>query len=152
MITDLPSEESWVRLAEADRAMLQYANKLTRAPQTMVASDVAVLREHQFDDRAIHDICCIVGYFAFVNRGRRRIGCRARIASGVPTHRWNSPKLHRVRPPFLKMISHFSDRQPWQESVFGFGYNDWFMHPFDSYRGNFPCLFFAFSFRVIFLA
>lgn len=56
------------RLDAPDRAMLDYAAKLTRTPGDMEAGDVARLREHGFEDRAIHDICCIAGYFAFVNR------------------------------------------------------------------------------------
>tara|TARA_B100001750_G_C15365090_1_gene524295 strand:- start:150 stop:332 length:183 start_codon:yes stop_codon:yes gene_type:complete len=48
--------------------MLDYAAKLTLTPGDMVVSDVAVLRAHEFDDRAIHDICAITAYFAFVNR------------------------------------------------------------------------------------
>ena len=48
--------------------MLDYALKLTRTPGAMDRSDVAALRGHGFDDRAIHDICAVTGYFAFVNR------------------------------------------------------------------------------------
>ncbi len=48
--------------------MLAYSVKLTRAPGEVNAEDVSQLREVGFDDRAIHDIACIVGYFAFVNR------------------------------------------------------------------------------------
>lgn len=51
-----------------DRAMLAYAMKLTRTPAEMTAADVDTLRAAGFDDRAIHDICTIVAYFAFVNR------------------------------------------------------------------------------------
>lgn len=51
-----------------DRAMLGYAMKLTRTPAAMTGADVDLLRAAGFDDRAIHDICTIVGYFAFVNR------------------------------------------------------------------------------------
>ena len=53
---------------EVDRAMLSYALKLTRAPCEMTAADVESLRAVGFDDVAIHDICTIVAYFAFVNR------------------------------------------------------------------------------------
>jgi uncharacterized peroxidase-related enzyme len=52
----------------ADRAMLAYAVKLTREPASITAEDVRVLRDAGFDNRAIHDICAIVAYFAFVNR------------------------------------------------------------------------------------
>ena len=48
--------------------MLEYAEKLTRTPGAMAAADVSVLRDVGFDDRAIHDACTIVAYFAFVNR------------------------------------------------------------------------------------
>lgn len=52
----------------ADRAMLDYAAKLTRKPGEMTAQDVEKLRQAGFDDRAIHDICAITAYYAFVNR------------------------------------------------------------------------------------
>ena len=55
-------------MSESDRAMLDYAMKLTRTPGAMAREDVATLREHGFDDRAIHDICAVTAYFAFVNR------------------------------------------------------------------------------------
>ncbi len=48
--------------------MLDYDIKLTEAPATIAQSDVEQLRAEGFDDRAIHDICTITAYFAFVNR------------------------------------------------------------------------------------
>ncbi len=55
-------------LPAADMAMLKYAKKLTLEPGNMLAADVNDLREHGFDDLAIHDICAITAYFNFVNR------------------------------------------------------------------------------------
>lgn len=55
-------------LAPRDRVMLDYAIKLTRTPGAMTSDDMAPLRAHGFDDRAIHDICAITAYYAFVNR------------------------------------------------------------------------------------
>lgn len=55
-------------LSEADRAMLEYAAKLTLEPWNMKKSDVEKLRETGFSDAAILDICQVVGYYAFVNR------------------------------------------------------------------------------------
>jgi uncharacterized peroxidase-related enzyme len=52
----------------ADRVMLDYALKLTETPAAMSETDVAALRRAGFDDRAIHDICAIAAYYAFVNR------------------------------------------------------------------------------------
>ena len=56
------------RWAPADRTLLEYADKLTRTPGAITATDVERLRATGFDDRAIHDVCAIVAYFAFVNR------------------------------------------------------------------------------------
>ena len=61
-------------LAPADEAMLSYALKLTRAPGRITREDVELLRARGFDDRAIHDICAIVAYYAFVNRIAEGLG------------------------------------------------------------------------------
>ncbi len=53
---------------EADTAMLEYASKLTCTPARVTIDDAQSLRNTGFDDRAIHDICTITAYFAFVNR------------------------------------------------------------------------------------
>jgi uncharacterized peroxidase-related enzyme len=55
-------------LSPADRVMLDYAVKLTLRPAEMDAADVEALRAAGFEDRAIHDICAITAYYAFVNR------------------------------------------------------------------------------------
>ena len=53
---------------EAERALLAYAEKLTSTPAAIARDDVQRLRDAGFDDQAIHDVCAIVAYFAFVNR------------------------------------------------------------------------------------
>lgn len=55
-------------LAEADRHMLDYAAKLTRAPGDMAEGDIARLRGFGFSDRAILDIAQVAAYYAYVNR------------------------------------------------------------------------------------
>lgn len=55
-------------LDPADRAMLDYAAKLTRQPGAMEPSDVEALRSAGFSDRAILDINQVTGYYAYVNR------------------------------------------------------------------------------------
>ncbi len=57
-----------VDLEPSDRAMLDYAIKLTLEPARMVEQDVTRLREAGFEDRTILDINLITGYYAFVNR------------------------------------------------------------------------------------
>lgn len=51
-----------------EAALLAYADHLTLTPSTVSAADIGRLREAGLDDRAIHDACAIVAYFAFVNR------------------------------------------------------------------------------------
>lgn len=68
LVSGLGSDYRQVSLTSADRAMLDYAVKLTEAPATIKRGDVDRLRSAGFDDRAIHDICAITAYFAFVNR------------------------------------------------------------------------------------
>jgi alkylhydroperoxidase family enzyme len=48
--------------------MIGYAVKLTRVPAAITRDDVAALRAVGFDDRAVHDICAVTAYYAFVNR------------------------------------------------------------------------------------
>lgn len=55
-------------LSAADRAMLDYAVKLTREPWAMEEADVVCLREAGFDDPAILDIAQVAAYYAYVNR------------------------------------------------------------------------------------
>jgi uncharacterized peroxidase-related enzyme len=55
-------------LSAADRAMLDFAVKLTREPRSMTREDVEVLRAAGFSDTAIHDVVQITGLFAYYNR------------------------------------------------------------------------------------
>lgn len=55
-------------LRSVDRAMLDYAAKLTTAPWTMTPEDIQALRDAGFVDRDILDINLITSYFNFVNR------------------------------------------------------------------------------------
>ena len=55
-------------LGHSDRAMLTYADKLTRTPAAMESADVATLGAAGFSDAAILDICQVAAYYAFVNR------------------------------------------------------------------------------------
>lgn len=51
-----------------DRAMLEYAAKLTRDPGAVSEGDVSELRAAGFEDEAILDICQVTAYYNFVNR------------------------------------------------------------------------------------
>lgn len=55
-------------VSQTEARMLNYVEKLTLHPQKITARDIDSLKEIGFEDRAIHDICAIAAYFAFVNR------------------------------------------------------------------------------------
>jgi len=67
-VDTLKNDYTQADLTAPQRAMLDYAAKLTRAPWAMEQQDIAALRTQGFSDRAILDINQIVAYFAFVNR------------------------------------------------------------------------------------
>lgn len=50
------------------RAMLAYAEKLTRAPAEVSRADVEALREAGFSDADVLAIAEVTGYYAFANR------------------------------------------------------------------------------------
>ncbi len=60
-------------LESAQRAMLDFAVKLTERPHEVMEADREALRQHGFSDAAIWDICAVVGFFNMSNR----------VASGV---------------------------------------------------------------------
>ncbi|HFB52529.1 MAG TPA: peroxidase [Anaerolineae bacterium] len=76
LVERLKTDYTQADLKPAQRAMLDYAVKLTLTPWDMVEQDVISLRAHGFSDRAILDINQIVGYFAFVNRLADGLGVR----------------------------------------------------------------------------
>ncbi len=55
-------------LSAREQALVSYADVLTLTPQAVTSAHIAALRAAGYDDRAIHDACAIIGYFAFVNR------------------------------------------------------------------------------------
>ncbi len=55
-------------LAPADRALCDFAVRLTLAPGEMAADDVQGLRRHGFDDAAITIAVQVISYFNYINR------------------------------------------------------------------------------------
>lgn len=55
-------------LDAADRALAEYAEKLTLTPGAMGKPDIERLRGAGFDDVAIHDLIQVTGYFNYINR------------------------------------------------------------------------------------
>ena len=61
-------------LTEADRAMLDYATKLTRDATRVTPKDHEHLRAVGFDDRGILQITLIASWFNYINRVADALG------------------------------------------------------------------------------
>lgn len=68
LVERLKSDYRAASISDKERAMLDYAVKLTLTPYEMERGDVEVLRNQGLTDRAILDLNLVTGYFAFVNR------------------------------------------------------------------------------------
>ena len=68
LIAQIAEDYTAAELPDNEMAMLGYVAKLTIEPCNVTAEDVEILREHGFDDRAIHDIAQVTAYFNYVNR------------------------------------------------------------------------------------
>jgi uncharacterized peroxidase-related enzyme len=68
LLQQLKDDYTKAEVSGTDRAMLDYAAKLTREPWNMSESDMKPLRSAGFEDRDILHINMIAGYYAFVNR------------------------------------------------------------------------------------
>ena len=58
-------------LTEQDKALCEYAAKLTHTPSEMISSDPDYLRIQGFEDRAIHDATQGISYFTSRLRNKR---------------------------------------------------------------------------------
>jgi len=67
-VRQLAEDYTHATLPAAERAMLDYACKLTSEPWTMARADVDALRAQGWSDAAILDMNIVTGYYAFVNR------------------------------------------------------------------------------------
>lgn len=61
-------------LVDGDRALCEFATKLTHAQQEMTPADLDALRAHGFEDPAIHDAVQVIGYFNYISRVADALG------------------------------------------------------------------------------
>ena len=61
-------------LAAGDRALCEFAAKLTTDQQRMTPADLDRLRAQGFDDRAIHDAVQVIAYFNYITRVADALG------------------------------------------------------------------------------
>ncbi len=63
-----------LELADDDRVMLEFAEKLTFQPAQIDQTDIDALREAGFDDLGIYDIVLVTAYRNFINRVNDGLG------------------------------------------------------------------------------
>jgi len=68
LVEDLLRDYTSAQISPKDRALLDYAVKLTRQPWAMKQSDIQALRDAGWSDTAILDLNLVASYYAFVNR------------------------------------------------------------------------------------
>lgn len=68
MVAAIKTDYRTADLSPADRALCDYATKLTHTPGDMTEADVVTLRDHGFTDLAIHDAAQTIAYFNYINR------------------------------------------------------------------------------------
>ena len=68
MARALARDHTEAEISDQNRAMIDYAVKLTRSPHSVGSEDIDRLREVGFDDAGVLDICQVVSYYNYVNR------------------------------------------------------------------------------------
>ena len=61
-------------LTDRDRALCDYAVKLTRAPGRITEADLRPLRAHGLTDNDLHDTVQVIAYFNYINRVADALG------------------------------------------------------------------------------
>jgi uncharacterized peroxidase-related enzyme len=64
-------------LAPADRALCQFAAKVTHDQHQATPADLDALRSHGLEDRAIHDAVQVIAYFNYITRVADALGVEA---------------------------------------------------------------------------
>ncbi len=64
----IAQDHTAANLEGRQRAMLDYAVKLTQQPGRMDSGDVDTLREAGLEDAEILDVCQVTAYYNYVNR------------------------------------------------------------------------------------
>ena len=84
LVRAIASDYERAPISAADRAMLDYAGKVTRDARSVLPADHDRLRAHGFDDRAILQITLIAAWFCSINRVADALGV-GRGEAAVPS-------------------------------------------------------------------
>ncbi len=67
-VRQIKTDYTQAKLSDVDRALCDFAFKLTRDPASMAQGDVDRLREAGLDDREISDAAQVISFFNYINR------------------------------------------------------------------------------------
>lgn len=76
----------------ADRALCNYAVKLTLTPGKMTERDLRVLRDASFDDAQITVATQVIGYFNYINRIADGLGVDPEAEMTLLIDEWRAKK------------------------------------------------------------
>ena len=79
-------------MSEADKALCDYAVKLTLAPGKMASTDLEMLRQIGFDDAQITVATQVIGYFNYINRIADGLGVDPESDMTLPLDEWLATK------------------------------------------------------------
>lgn len=68
LVRAIMADYTKARLSPADRALCDYAMKLTRTPAEINQLDIDTLRSQGLSDRAINDAVQVIAFFNYINR------------------------------------------------------------------------------------
>lgn len=74
-------------LAPVDRALCEFAARLTGRQDEMSPADLDALRAQGLDDRALHDATQVIAYFNYITRVADALGVEAETF----IHVWGKP-------------------------------------------------------------
>jgi alkylhydroperoxidase family enzyme len=83
LVQALATDPAAAVLPPVDRAILDYALKLTRAPRTMTRADVDALRGHGCSEAEIFEIAFTTAYFNYTNRVAEGLGVEPELPRRV---------------------------------------------------------------------
>ncbi|ANM29925.1 hypothetical protein ABI59_10575 [Acidobacteria bacterium Mor1] len=85
LVERLAADPDGIDVSPRERALLDWALKVTRTPWEMTREDLQPLKEVAgLDDRGILDLSLVTAYFAFVNRLADSLGVE--VEPGGPPH------------------------------------------------------------------
>lgn len=70
-------DHATAEMTARQRALCDFAIKLTRAPADMAPADLDVLRGHGLEDPDVLDVVQVVSYFNYINRVADALGVPA---------------------------------------------------------------------------